>query len=81
MGNSAKQLRGQLRQLVKELMPELMQAELFTQLQQENRDRLELIAKDVRQSLEDIAARQKDVQNMIMKDLYAQVKTAPASEK
>lgn len=75
MGSSAKELRKQLRNICLELLPELIKNELFTVLQQANRDRLELIAADVKKALADISDRQKDVQNMIMRDLYSQVRT------
>ncbi len=80
MGTNSKDLRKQLRNITQEILPELMKSEMFTQLQQENRDRLELIAADVKKALADIAQRQRDVQSMLLRDAYANVKTQPAEQ-
>lgn len=72
--SNAKQLRGQMRQIVKELFPELVATELYSKLQEENKKQLDLIHKLVRESLERMDNRQKDVQSLIMREIAAGVK-------
>lgn len=72
MSKEAKVIRGQLRQIVKEMFVELVSTELYTALQKENASRLEQIANNVNETLASISARQKDVQSMIMRELFTQ---------
>lgn len=67
----AKLLRGQLRQIVKEMLPELIKQELFTESTSLIRSRLEEINKMVKSELTRIDDRQKDIQALIMKELAA----------
>lgn len=69
MANQIKQLRGQLRQIVKELFPELVKTELFGEASKLIQSRLDMIQKMVREELDKINERQKDVQNLIMSSL------------
>lgn len=84
MGNerNTKQLRGQLRQIVKEMIPELTQLELYNALQKANNARLEQIAKNVEeivknvndrveQTLKEVNDRSKDVQDFVMRQAAA----------
>jgi hypothetical protein len=74
----AKELRGQLRQIVKEMFVELVSTELYVALQKENKAQLDLIHKLVRESLERIDDRQKDVLGMIMREFANGRPTIPA---
>jgi len=78
MANQAKVLRGQLRQIAKEMLPDVMGGELFSKLQEENRARLEEIAQMVNNRLIEIENRSKDVQSFIMREIANQ--TAPVTE-
>jgi hypothetical protein len=71
MGNKSevKVLRGQLRQIVKDMLPELLATEMFQALQQKNKAELEFIKKQVIETLERIDSRQADVQSMILREL------------
>lgn len=74
MGNNSntKDLRKQLRLLVNENMPEVLSAELIAKLrsdlEKEMRQSLDLVHKLVRETLERIDSRQKDVQTMILRE-------------
>lgn len=78
MGSDAKLIRGQLRQIAKEVLPEVMAGELFVKLQEEQRARLNEIAKMVNERLDAIESRSKDVQSFIMREVANQ--TAPKPE-
>ncbi len=69
MSNTAKELRGQLRQIVKELFPALVSTELYAKLQEENKKQLDLIHKLVRERLDHMESRQKDVQSIILREI------------
>lgn len=78
MAKELKAIRGQLRQIAKEILPEVMGGELFAALQKEQRARLEEIAKMVTDRLNQIENRSKDVQSFIMRE--AANATAPKPE-
>lgn len=67
--SDAKLLRGQLRQIAKELLPEVLAGELFVKLQEEQRARLNEIAKMVNDRLIEMEARSKDVQSMMIREI------------
>jgi hypothetical protein len=67
--SDAKLLRGQLRQIAKELLPEVLAGELFVKLQEEQRARLTEIAKMVNDRLIEMEARSKDVQSMMIREI------------
>lgn len=75
-----KQLRGQLRQIVKELFPELVASELYTNLQKKNAESMDLIHKLVKDTLERIDDRQKTVQSMVLRELSGANKPAEVTE-
>lgn len=69
MSKEAKLIRGQLRQIAKEILPEVMAGELFVKMQEENVKRLNEIAKMVNDRLNEIDSRSKDVQSYIMREV------------
>lgn len=64
-----KKFRGQVRQVAKELLPEVLAGELFVKLQEEQRARLTEIAKMVTERMNEIENRSKDVQSYIMREM------------
>lgn len=84
MGSDAKVLRGQLRQIAKELLPELLSSELGEKL---NKDlskqiqaRLEVLVKDITHTLQEIDQRSKDVQGYILRQSASPSPLEPAKE-
>ena len=75
-----KQVRGQLRQLTKEILPDLMSSELFSNLEKQIEQRLKLIETKVLEAVSGMETRQKDLQNYIMREVARGVldKAAPA---
>jgi ABC-type transporter Mla subunit MlaD len=69
-----KQARGQLRQIAKELLPEVLAGELFIKLQEEQNARLSALVAEVQQNLKAIDQRQRDMQNMIVRELTSSIK-------
>lgn len=67
--SDAKVIRGQLRQIAKEILPEVLAGELLVKLQQDNVARLNEIAKMVNDRLNEIDSRSKDVQSYIMREV------------
>lgn len=67
MSNS-KQLRGQLRQIVKEMYPELVSTELYRELQNQIVQSLDILTKRISEQLEKMDQRQKDVQSMVLRE-------------
>jgi len=89
--NNVKQLRGQLRQIVKELMPDLIKLELYNDLQKANSDRINKIANNfdelvksvnerVEQTLKEINDRSKDVQDFVMRQAASPALSLPNPE-
>lgn len=66
---NVKDLRKQLKTVVADLLPEALSSALFLKLQQENRQRLDQIEKMVKDTLERIDSRGKDVQSFIMRQV------------
>lgn len=75
-----KVIRGQVRQAVKELMPEVMSAELKTaaykEISEELGRRLEFINTQVLTQLELMDQRSKDMQNFVTREILASVQVA-----
>lgn len=69
MSKEIKAIRGQLRQITKDLLPEVMAGELFVKLQEEQRARLTELARMVNERLDQIESRSKDVQSYIMREV------------
>lgn len=68
-----KQVRGQLRQIAKELLPEVLASELFAVLHKEQEARLAEISRHVSEALKQMDERQRTVQNMIMREMTRNV--------
>lgn len=75
MSNQAKVLRGQLRQIAKDLLPEALANEVhetyYKQLQEEIRGKLSALEYQVKQTLEKLDERSKDMQTFMMKQALA----------
>lgn len=67
MSNQAKVLRGQLKQVVLENLPEVLKAEIFKEIQKQNDSRLSAIDKHIRQTLQQLEEKQKDFFNSIIR--------------
>lgn len=68
MSKELKAIRGQLRQIAKEMMPEVLASELLLKLQEEQKARLNELAKMVVDRLNEMDDRQKAVQSYIMRE-------------
>lgn len=81
MSNPAKMLRSQLRQIVKEILPDLLTSEmksaLHEQLRVEVQKRLDNVTKNVKETLDTIDQRSKDVQSYLVR---ATTQTAAPTE-
>ena len=69
MSNKSKEMRSQMRQIVKELWPELVKTELYTDLQKKSKEELEFVRKLVSETLERIDDRQKTIQAAVLREL------------
>jgi hypothetical protein len=71
MSNQAKVLRSQLRQIIKEILPELLSAELKSamheQLRVEVQKRLDNVTENVKNTLDTIDQRSKDIQGYLVR--------------
>lgn len=65
--SAIKQIRGQIRQVVKDLLPEVLKAEIYAAIQKENDERLIRIEKHLRETLNKIEDRSKDVLGYLMR--------------
>ena len=79
MSNNAKVMRGQLRQIVKEMLPEILSGELLATIQNDNTKRLEEVKTMVRDALTQMDNRSKNVQDMIVR-LTSNPLPAPTEE-
>ncbi len=79
-----KQARGQLRQIAKELLPEVMASELFAVMQAETVTRLNALTEEVREQLKAMDQRSRDMQSFILREvtnnLRADVSPKPESK-
>lgn len=66
---SAKALRNQLRQVVQEVLPEVLAGDLYKKLQEYNTGRLDLITEEVRKTLQHLDDRSKSVQDYIVRQV------------
>ena len=73
-----KQLRGQVRQIVKEMFVELTQTELYQALTRQNREQLQQINDVMTKRMDAIEQRHNDVVNMIMRELANKTPVMPA---
>ena len=77
MGNKIKELRGQLRQIVKEVLPELLVTELksalYAGLTKVISARLDAIQEDVKKTMDEINSRSKDVQDYMVRNITSPI--------
>lgn len=64
-----KMIRKQLRNVVQEILPEVLGGDLFANLQKENSGRLDAITAEVRNTLKQLDDRSKAVQDYIMRQV------------
>lgn len=77
MANESKVIRGQLRQIAKELLPEALTQEVIAKMEKITREKLDIIHEMVRDTLKAIDDRQKDTISMLMREMTrAPVNTA-----
>lgn len=80
MSNQAKLVRGQLRQIVKEMLPDLLTSELRSamhdRIAKEVQTRLDNVTKDVKDTLNMLDERSKDIQSYLVR-----ATTQPAAPK
>lgn len=67
--SNVKQLRGQVRQIVKELLAEEMKTQLYAELQKEIKDQVSQVQKLIMQSLEQLDKNQKDFQSYLLREM------------
>jgi len=67
MSNNAKLVRSQLRQIAKELLPEILTQALYAEIGKEVTARLNEIQANIKENLERIDQRSKDVQSYIVR--------------
>lgn len=76
MSKDAKLVRGQVRQIVNEVLPEVLNSAIFAQLQKQVKDQLEQINALIRQRLDAMESRQKDVHSLLMRELLGNIPVA-----
>lgn len=77
--NNLKQIRGQLRQIVKDILPEVINKEQHELLAKQIKDRLDLIEKDIKKTLHEINNRSKDTMGYLVRQA-SQNPLAPKEE-
>lgn len=80
MSKEIKAMRGQLRQIAKEILPEVLAGELFAALHTEQTKRLNELATMVTTRLNEIESRSKDVQSYIMREIANNAAPKPTSQ-
>lgn len=73
MANQEKRDRGQLRQIAKELLPDLLKSEAFIAIQRQVFGRLEEIAKTINAKLSAMEEEQRKFQSYIVRELAPKV--------
>lgn len=81
MANQAKLLRSQMRQIVKELFPEIVSSELYAKIEKQNKEQLEFLFNLVKGTLSRVEERQKDLQSLIMREVANASKVVPSEDK
>lgn len=76
--HTAKELRKSLRNVVQDIMPEILTKEItasaFKQLRTEIQFQLKQIDTDIKKALKDMEDRQKDVQSMLLREMISNQK-------
>lgn len=84
MANELKQIRGQIRQIVKEMLPEILKAELQTaiykQIAGELTAKLQITEGEIRRQLQAMDDRAKDVQSFIMREVVNNTQPRPSEQ-
>lgn len=81
MSNKAKELRGQMRQVVKELYPELVTHELYGKLQGVIIDKLKELDAEIKSTLLRIDTRAKEVQDFVMRQVAQDLASRQSDQK
>ncbi len=68
MGSKIKELRGQVRQIVKELLPEVLNQEQFKALEKTILDRLDVLEKQTKDVLSEMNQRHKDTMGYLVRN-------------
>lgn len=77
MSKEAKLIRGQVRQIVKEILPEVLKAELTVAILKDVMDRLTMSEKLIKQTLDEMNNRSKDIAAYVIKQTQALEPLAP----
>ncbi len=78
-GKNVKLLRSQIRNVVQEILPEILTTDLFTNVSKEMHKRLDNVTVEVRETLKNLDDRSKTVQDYIVRQVQlAQTGPAPS---
>lgn len=72
--SQVKRDRGQLRQITKEVLPDLLQHNMFVEIQKEVYKKLETIAATINSRLDGMEEKQRDFQSYIIRELTPKFK-------
>ena len=78
--SSVKILRGQVRQIVKELLPEVFSSEILSELRKEQKSELDKLAAHVKEQMKLIEDRTKDVQSFLIRESVKNTSVRPTSK-
>lgn len=81
MGSNAKLVRGQLRQLLQELLPDLFKEVLIKELRKDIEERLDRVDKHVKAGIQEMNDRSKESQNYVIRNLALATTTQAAAPK
>lgn len=70
-----------MRQIVKELFPEIVSSELYAKIEKQNKEQLEFLFNLVKGTLSRVEERQKDLQSLIMREVANATKVVPSEDK
>jgi hypothetical protein len=79
--NNAKQLRGQLRQVVKEMLPETLTEQHYETLKKHIDARINEIEKSVKDTMHTINERHKDTMSYLLREVTLPKTTEPTEQK
>lgn len=75
--NSLKQLRGQMRQIAQDLLPEALSKELYAKLEEKIDQKLKKIEEDTKKTMSEMNQRHKETMGYLVR----QVSSAPTEKK